>query len=323
MPESLPSLCIREPPPADPLVDRCLQQQGTWVDGLLHLPLSRPSPALLANAHYFGVEAWAEDYLRHCHRDDLFAQRWQAALAPLGGSWDGRVVVDVGCGPGNVAAALGGHPRLLLGVDVAEASLRIARRLGYVPILADAQNLPLRSGIADLVVLNATLHHCDAMEQVLREAARLLKPGGWLISDNDHQQEATDFRGLSRSLFEARLPLNRWRRRGPHADRFQQLCMLAGEVHAHPPGQGVRADLFRATLEPLGLRTRVLPHNQTLGAEVLRGQMGAKPLSWQVLQRLAGIDPASPQAALSLMCVAQRLPGTTSRRNSTATESRP
>lgn len=279
------------------------------MGGVLHLPLQQPSPALLANAHYFGITAWAEEYLRHCHRDRCFQARWRAALAPLGGGWDGRVVVDVGCGPGNVAATLGGRPRLLLGIDVAEASLRIAQHFGYVPILADASNLPLRSGIADLVVLNATLHHCDDMARVLREAARLLKPGGWLISDNDHQLQATDFHGPARVLFAARLPLNRWLRRGPHTDHFRQLCMLAGEVHAHPIGRGVRPELFTDTLEPLGLQVRVLPHNQTAGAGVLEGEMGRKPLAWRLLQRLSGIDPDLPSSALTLMCVAQQRGG--------------
>lgn len=308
MPASERASLVASPFAEDELLRSCLRPGGMWLDGVLHLPLHRPSPSLLANAHYFGVEHWAEQYLRHCHRDRLFQERWRAALAPLGAGWDGRVVVDVGCGPGNVAAALAGRPRLLLGVDVAEASLRIARRFGYVPILADAQNLPLRSGIADLVVLNATLHHCDDMARVLREAARLLRPGGWLISDNDHQLQATDFRGPARALFEARLPLNRWLRRGPHADRFQQLCMLAGEVHAHPPGRGVRAELFPTTLEPLGLDVWVFSHNQTSGAAVLDGEMGPKPLAWRLLQRLSGMDPSAAAAALTLMCVAQRPP---------------
>ncbi|MEB3351141.1 MAG: class I SAM-dependent methyltransferase [Cyanobacteriota bacterium] len=299
-----PDLLREQCQPAAP----CWLPGGQWVGGVLHFPLSRPSPALLANAHYFGIEAWARDYLDHCHRDALFRERWRAALAPFGGSWDGRVVVDLGCGPGNVAAALGGRPRLLIGVDVADASLHLARRLGYLPILADAQRLPLRSACADLVVINAALHHCDNIARVLREAARLLRPGGLLITDNDHQQGATALRGPARALFAGRLRLHRWRRRGPHASRFQQLCMLAGEVHAHPSGRGLRAELFHRTLEPLGLQVRVLPHNQTLGAAVLEGRMGAKPWPWPWLQRCSGLDPADPATALTLMCVARRPP---------------
>ncbi|HEV7391151.1 MAG TPA: methyltransferase domain-containing protein [Burkholderiales bacterium] len=46
-----------------------------------------------------------------------------------------------------------------------------ARALGYACLLADAHNVPLRSRFADVIVLNATLHHCEHMAQVLHEAA--------------------------------------------------------------------------------------------------------------------------------------------------------
>ena len=92
------------------------------------------------------------------------------------------MVVDIGCGPGNVHASLKCSPQLLIGVDVSANALAMAERLGYTPLLADAHALPLVDQFADYVVLNATLHHCDDMTRVLAEAARLVRPGGssWL-----------------------------------------------------------------------------------------------------------------------------------------------
>jgi len=92
------------------------------------------------------------------------------------GSWDGKIVVDVCCGPGNLFASLGGSPRLVIGIDISKGGLQMAKQLGYIPILADAQHLPLASGFADIVTLNAALHHCDDMAKVLAEAARLVRP---------------------------------------------------------------------------------------------------------------------------------------------------
>jgi ubiquinone/menaquinone biosynthesis C-methylase UbiE len=37
-------------------------------------------------------------------------------------------------------------------------------------VLADAAHTPFRSQVADIVVINASLHHCDDMGAVLREA---------------------------------------------------------------------------------------------------------------------------------------------------------
>jgi 2-polyprenyl-3-methyl-5-hydroxy-6-metoxy-1,4-benzoquinol methylase len=45
------------------------------------------------------------------------------------GVWDGKVIVDIGCGPGNLFANLGGSPTTLIGVDVAKGSLEFAKEL--------------------------------------------------------------------------------------------------------------------------------------------------------------------------------------------------
>jgi SAM-dependent methyltransferase len=55
---------------------------------------------------------------------------------------------------------------------------------------------PFVDAFADLVVLNATLHHCDDMAKVLAEAARLVRPGGMLVTDNDPQVTAWNWKGL-------------------------------------------------------------------------------------------------------------------------------
>lgn len=75
---------------------------------------------------------------------------------------------------------------------------------GYIPLLADAHAIPLRSEIADVVALNATVHHCDDMRAVLAESARLVKPGGVIVIDHDPQQSAWDYRGLGKLLWEIR-----------------------------------------------------------------------------------------------------------------------
>jgi SAM-dependent methyltransferase len=133
------------------------------------------SPAIQANSYYFGHSEWAKNYFEACHRDDKFKARWRSAI----GSWDNKVVVDIGCGPGNLYASLGGSPQVLIGVDVSYGALEMAQRIGYTPLLADAHHLPLIAGFADVVALNATLHHCDDMAQVLAQAARLVRPGGF------------------------------------------------------------------------------------------------------------------------------------------------
>lgn len=255
-----------------------------------------------ANAHYFSHPKWMDDWLAAVHRYPQLRERWHAAIGTL----DDKVLVDLGCGPGNLLATLGGKPKMAIGIDIAMGSLERAAGVGYVPLLADAQNTPLASGIADVVAINGSLHHFDDMQRGLREAARLVRPGGVLVLDHDPQKTAWHFRGLALMLWRLRLPLYRWMQRGGHtAGDNEQQWALATELH-HRPGDGVTNELLRSTLQPLGFDVDLYPHSHYVGREVLTGTMGRQPLKIRVAQRLSGIDPASPEAALSVLCVATR-----------------
>jgi len=273
------------------------------IDGINVAPVSplNITFGLGANAEYFGHEAWGKLWLDALHRDQEFIDRWSAAT----GSWDNKIVVDIGCGPGNIYASLGGKPKLLIGVDISYGTLKIAQKLGYMPLLADAQDLPLRSGFADIVVINATLHHVDNMKAVLSEAARLVKPGGILVTDHDTQLSAMDFKGLGYQMWIIRYLIYRLIKRGGHASAYEQRCAIAAEVH-QVCGDGVTKDLYYSVLEKQGFDVKIFPHNNTLGAEVLNGNMGRANFKYRLAQRLSGMNPADPSSALSLMCVARK-----------------
>lgn len=265
-------------------------------------PIDNLSQSICANSYFFDHPEWAKNYFEACHRDNKFKERWLAA----GGSWDNKIVVDIGCGPGNLYATLGGSPRVLIGVDVSRGSLLMAQKIGYTPILADAHCLPFISGFADIVALNATLHHCDNMAKVLTEAARLVRPGGVLIIDHDPQLSAWNYRGLAKLMYKVRLPIYKLILRNLHIPQQERFYMLATEIH-HKPGDGVTEGFFHHTLEPFDFTVKLYPHNHTVGAEVLQGKMGCPPhWRYRLGQLLSGINPHSPEAALSLMCVAHR-----------------
>ncbi len=271
-------------------------------DEYFEFPILRHSDSLKANAYYFGHPEWSEEYLKYCHRSETFKSRWLAAS----GDWRDKLVIDIGCGPGNIHATLQGKPKMLIGVDVAPESLRLAGKLGYVPVLADANNLPFKSGIADIVTLNAALHHSENMGSVLKEAARLVKPGGVLVTDHDPQHSAWNYKGLALLLWKARLLYYRLIGHSFHKSSEQQKWALACETH-HKPGHGVTRELFESILEPLGFTVKVYPHNHELGEEVLQGQTGPAELKYRLGNLLSGRNPSSASSALSLMCVARKV----------------
>ncbi len=100
-------------------------------------------------------------------------------------------VLDAACGLGYGAAALArdSSAAAVIGVDLCASSVAYAREV-YEPLSPvlqfhahDATRLPwIGDGTIDLVVSFETLEHVPNPERLLREFARVLKPGGLLIA---------------------------------------------------------------------------------------------------------------------------------------------
>ena len=92
-------------------------------------------------------------------------------------------LLDIGCGTGNLLAALQErfpHCRLH-GLDLAfNMALASSRRVGgdAVIVNADAELLPFRDSYFDLVVSASTLQWVENLDKCLQESLRVLAPGG-------------------------------------------------------------------------------------------------------------------------------------------------
>lgn len=97
---------------------------------------------------------------------------------------DGKRVIDVGCGDGNLARHMAKFGARVLGVECSPRQLAKARAAepvkGVEIVEGVGQSLPAPSGGADVVVFFNSLHHVPTamMGQALAEAARVLRPGG-------------------------------------------------------------------------------------------------------------------------------------------------
>ncbi|MDA8317653.1 MAG: class I SAM-dependent methyltransferase [Actinomycetota bacterium] len=88
-----------------------------------------------------------------------------------------RPRLEVGVGSGRFAAALG----LEVGIDPAEAPLRLASSRGVLVLRGRGEELPFPDAVFGAVVLVVTLCFAEDPVGVLAEGARVLRPGGRLV----------------------------------------------------------------------------------------------------------------------------------------------
>ena len=92
----------------------------------------------------------------------------------------GSLVLDVGCGTGDLARSLREKGRKAIGIDLSLGMLRAAHTGGAPLVQADAVALPFPTGAADGVVSGFAIRNFADLDGTLRELGRVLRPGGRL-----------------------------------------------------------------------------------------------------------------------------------------------
>jgi SAM-dependent methyltransferase len=129
-------------------------------------------------------EAMAVDWIQWSRSPELDDDFWQfhlphfLRLLPP----PGTLTIDLGCGEGRLGRILSQTGYRVIGFDTAFPLVHAAavHPQGHPAAVADAARLPVRAGVADLVVAFMCLHDLDDLPGAVREAARVLAPGGRL-----------------------------------------------------------------------------------------------------------------------------------------------
>lgn len=130
-------------------------------------------------AYYDDFAGWYERE-RHLpyHRmlDDLeveIVQRYGA----------GKDVFEVGCGTGLILGRVAEFARSAAGIDLSAGMLAKAAARGLNVAQASATALPIATASVDVAYSFKVLAHIPDIEGALREMARVVRPGGWVLAE--------------------------------------------------------------------------------------------------------------------------------------------
>jgi 2-polyprenyl-6-hydroxyphenyl methylase/3-demethylubiquinone-9 3-methyltransferase len=90
----------------------------------------------------------------------------------------GRRVLDLGCGKGRFARRLAEAGAIVVGIDLSAAMLAEADAAGFGRVRGSARRLPFGVAAFDAVVAVEVFEHLAAIDAVLGEVRRVLRPGG-------------------------------------------------------------------------------------------------------------------------------------------------
>ena len=117
-----------------------------------------------------------EGMIEHLHRYAIAMERCK-----------GKIVLDIASGEGYGSSLLSAIALKVTGVDIDTETVRAANEKYAVKannlefIQGSADNIPVASGLFDIVVSFETIEHHDKHKEMMTEIKRVLKPGGLLI----------------------------------------------------------------------------------------------------------------------------------------------
>jgi SAM-dependent methyltransferase len=115
----------------------------------------------------FRLALWPDAWNRRCGWSSLEEERLRAVLPQLKGR-----VLDIGAGANTLVRLYG---QSSVGVDVHDFG-------GGATIVSDTRRLPFPDGEFDTVCFVACLNHIPYRKEALREAFRVVRPGGRLVA---------------------------------------------------------------------------------------------------------------------------------------------
>ncbi|WP_026820552.1 class I SAM-dependent methyltransferase [Arthrobacter castelli] len=134
-----------------------------------------------------------------------FAEPVWRAVVDASGAGPGTVVLDVGCGSGDLLAHLDKLGTSTAGIDPATGMVELARtRVPNTDLrVGSAEHLPWPDASFDLVTSINALQFADDTLDALAEMARVVKPGGYIAISNWAEDDRNDLNTIENAVARA------------------------------------------------------------------------------------------------------------------------
>lgn len=201
--------------------------------------------------------------IRHEH---LHRYAWCMSLV------EGKDVLDIACGEGYGSAMLVKQARSVVGVDIADETIRHAqdtyaglKRLQFKQ--GDAAQIPLEDGSVDVVVSFETIEHHDRHQEMIDEIHRVLRPDGLLVMSSPNRVVYSEQAGYHNEFHVKELDFDEFD--ALLKSQFDQVCYF---------GQRLAVGSFIFTLDRRSSGKTVVPFTDTGSNVVKRAASLADPI---------------------------------------------
>jgi SAM-dependent methyltransferase len=173
--------------------------------------------------------AYADDTRTH----PINAAYERPAMLAMTGEVQGKRVLDVGCAAGTLSSILADRGAYVLGIDVSERLVEIARRehggRAQFRVADVGSPMPfLAAESFDFVIASLVLHYLRDWAVPLREFHRVLRPGGALLISTHHPTRDIEVSDPPAPYFDLILLSESWNKGGTEFDvRFYHRPLSA------------------------------------------------------------------------------------------------
>lgn len=144
--------------------------------------------ALILNKRKDRIRSHFNELAGRFGRNYVPGRSWKGLAEMLLKLMPPQVIADLGAGEGTLALLLAQRAQRVIAVDSSEKMVEygaeVARRNGVGNLeyrLGDLEELPIADDEVDISLLHQSLHHALHPETAVREAVRILRPGGRLV----------------------------------------------------------------------------------------------------------------------------------------------